>query len=91
MNVFLIVQLLFIIFHLFIFCSSPISDPKKTTYKKTASEEIFDAILRDDKENTPLAFTWARWVRVTCPPFYHLLMARRAQKTAPQLEINQRY
>lgn len=64
---------------------------KKAPNQKSLPEQIFEAVLRDDKEQTPMAFAWARWVRVTCPPLYHVIMAQRAQKTVPQPEINQRY
>lgn len=67
--------------------ASPLGDPPQQI-----AEELFMSVLRDDKEDTPIAFKFAYWLRVTCPSFFHLMMARRAEQaviaatnpTAPQ-------
>lgn len=53
----------------------PLGDPPQQI-----AEELFMSVLRDDKEDTPVAFKFAYWLRVTCPSFFHLMMSRRAEQ-----------
>lgn len=55
--------------------ASPLGDPPQQI-----AEDLFMSVLRDDKEDTPIAFKFAYWLRVTCPAFFHLMMARRAEQ-----------
>lgn len=69
--------------------ASPLGDPPQQI-----AEELFMSVLRDDKEDTPLAFKFAYWLRVTCPAFFHLMMARRAEQAtiaATAASIPQRF
>lgn len=53
--------------------------PKEELPQQLA-DEILMAVLRDDKEHMGFSFQFAYWLRVTFPPFYHLMMAERARK-----------
>lgn len=44
------------------------------------ADNILMSVLRDDSEQMAFSFRFAYWLRVTCPPFYHLMMAERARK-----------
>lgn len=55
--------------------ASPLGDPPQNI-----AEELFMSVLRDDKEDTPIAFKFAYWLRVTCPAFFHWMMSRRAEQ-----------
>lgn len=44
------------------------------------ADAILMAVLRDDREQMGFSFRFAHWLRVSCPPFYHLMMEERARK-----------
>lgn len=57
------------------------------------ADDLLAAVLRDDKEDTPLSFKFSHWLRVTFPAFFHFMMAKRAQQTttAATADNNQRF
>lgn len=54
----------------------PLGDPPQKI-----ADHVLMSVLRDDKENLPASFQFAYWLRVTCPAFFHFMMARRAEQT----------
>lgn len=46
------------------------------------------SVMRDDHEQTPIAFKFAYWLRVTWPAFFHFMMARRAEQTVNATAAN---
>lgn len=68
--------------------AQPLGDPPQKI-----ADELYMAVLRDDKEDTPISFKFAYWLRVTCPAFFHFMMARRAEQAVnvPNGADNQRY
>lgn len=53
------------------------------------ADNILMSVLRVDNEYLGLSFRFAHWMRVTCPPFYHLMMAERARKMFEAARISQ--
>lgn len=53
--------------------------PKEELPQQLA-DDILLSVLRNDKEHMGLSFHFAYWLRVTCPPLYHIMMAERARK-----------
>lgn len=54
----------------------PLGDPPQKI-----ADHVLMSVLRDDKENLPASFQFAYLLRVTCPAFFHFMMARRAEQT----------
>lgn len=44
------------------------------------AERLLESVLRDHKEDFSASFQFAYWLRVTCPSFYHFMIARRAEQ-----------
>lgn len=44
------------------------------------ADEILMSVLRDDNEQMRFSFKIANWLRNTCPPFFHFMMAARAKR-----------
>lgn len=57
-----------------------IAKAKKNQMPQKLADEILMSVLRDDNEQMSWSFKFAYWLRVTCPPFFHLVMAERAKK-----------
>lgn len=53
---------------------------KKEGMPQKLADQILMAVLRDDNEHMSWSFKFAYWLRVTFPPFFHLVMAERAKK-----------
>lgn len=64
----------------------PLGDPPQKI-----AESLFQAVVREWKEDMPAAFQFAYWLRVMCPPFFHFMMARRAEQAASIPAQQQRY
>lgn len=54
---------------------TPLGDPPQQI-----ADQLLLAVLRDYKEDVTLSFQFAYWLRVTCPSFYHFMIARRAEQ-----------
>lgn len=65
---------------------------KEKEMPQKLADEILMSVLRDDNEQMAFSFKFAYWLRVTCPPFFHLMMAERAKKTFEKRALpHQRY
>lgn len=61
--------------------SHPLGEPPQQI-----AESLFQATLREIKEEMPVSFRFAHWLRVICPAFFHFMMARRAEQASTTAE-----
>ncbi|XP_055316272.1 dehydrogenase/reductase SDR family protein 7-like [Sitodiplosis mosellana] len=55
------------------------------------SDDILLAVLGGADEHIKSSFLFSHWLRVTYPPFFHLMMAERAKKMEPTNVVQQRF
>lgn len=55
------------------------------------ADDILMAVLSDADEHIKFSFQFSHWLRVTCPPFFHLMMSERAKKMISDPNFQQRF